>query len=388
MTYEMITIMDPKLSTLEELIYEVDFYKVMSRRQFKLFLTKFSTVRELKIKEDEDLAMTGRPAENLTYIAYLSEEYIISHSKEGKEYKYSQNFEWIGIIEFLQYLKHRQKTKEKIEIDWESYIKVGYAKQNEEHQEKEINLNEYQNKLLEEVKKKYQNTSCIVYEFKSEETIEKFLVNDDNLDYKNCLMSLFLNQSSQDIMDYNFRKCNYTVEKEGKHRYSLYKPKGTNIATDSIVVKQKVKDKRFTKDLPKFYSRLDSFKVKDKLESFKQHTEDISKKNIEMNNINEREEQDDKRQEYFKEEDSDSENDSNSNSDRSDGMGLLKDIVAETSMNNSDRDTTNKNKNENEMNGINDSHLEVQNINFKIEQGIVLDCTKSEDNNKSFLNDI
>ena len=94
--------LEVKLKPLEEKVYQENFKNYLSRRNFKKLISK--SILNF-YSNDSQITRLGNSFHSLYYIALIDPSYEVILIKDGVELYPLKENSWVGIIEYMKYLK-------------------------------------------------------------------------------------------------------------------------------------------------------------------------------------------------------------------------------------------------------------------------------------------
>jgi hypothetical protein len=214
-----------KLDPLEEKIYEENFKKYLSRRKFQTLISK-SVLRFYS--GESEITHFGNSFTSLYYIALIDPSVDVVLSKDDVEIYSLKENSWVGIIEFMKYLKidkkHIEENKRKIKSSAHIFGNVDSKWEIDCHIRKRPpgsyeEISEKKRKLLEDYP-----AACWVYSFEIVD-LEMLYNQDGGFFFRNSMYSIWLYYTTKAVINVDKQLGNVIqeVQKEEEERqYGIY----------------------------------------------------------------------------------------------------------------------------------------------------------------------
>jgi hypothetical protein len=212
-----------KLDPLEEKIYEENFKRYLSRRKFKTLISK-SVLRFYS--GESEITHSGNSYTCLYYIALIDPSVDVVLLKDNVEIYTLKENSWVGIIEFMKYLKIDKKkieeNRKKIKSSAHIHGNVDMKWDIDCHIRQKVSFNrdeitEGKKKLLEEYP-----AACWVYSFEIVD-LEELYNQDDGFFFRNSMYSIWLYYTTKAVINVDKQLGNVIqeVQKDEEERHAL-----------------------------------------------------------------------------------------------------------------------------------------------------------------------
>ena len=202
--------LEVKLKPLEEKVYQENFKNYLSRRNFKKLISK--SILNF-YSNDSQITRLGNSFHSLYYIALIDPSYEVILIKDGVELYPLKENSWVGIIEYMKYLKIDKSEiltkKRKIEthaqitgfldLNWDVDCIIRKSSNSNNQPDRQIN-------------KDYPG-ACWVYSFSILE-LEKLFDKDEGFFFRNILYSFWLLYTAKAVSNVDKQLVSVKHDKE------------------------------------------------------------------------------------------------------------------------------------------------------------------------------
>ena len=190
-----------KLDPLEQKVYEENFKNYLSKRKFRTLISK-SVLRFYS--EEAEITHSGNSFTTLYYIALIDSSTEVVLLKDNIEIYTLKENSWVGIIEFMKYLKADKKliesNKKKVKssakihgnVDLKWDIDCRIRKKNSEN---DGNDDEKRRNLLKDYP-----SACWIYSFEIVD-LEDLYNQDDGATFRNSMYSIWLYYTTKAVIN-------------------------------------------------------------------------------------------------------------------------------------------------------------------------------------------
>ena len=192
-------LLEVKLKPLEEKVYNENFKKYLSRRKFKILISK--SVLSFYMK-DSEITKSGNSFNCIYYIALIDPTYEVVLMKDGVDLYPLKENSWVGIIEYMKYLnvdkREMEANRKKIRTD--AHI-MGYINSNW-GVDCIIRKSEYSIPITQERRNLFElyPAACWVYSFNLLE-LEELYNENDGFNFRNILYSFWLYYTTKAVIN-------------------------------------------------------------------------------------------------------------------------------------------------------------------------------------------